>query len=215
VSAGGPDQARPFQELVRRRFSLRRYDAGRPVAREDLEAILEAARLAPSAENSQPWRFLVVTDPGVRARLAEACFTGIFLPTRFAAAAPVIIAICAERAKPILRAGEAILRTALYQLDCGIAGEHAALAAAELGLGSCWIGWFNKRGARKVLGIPGHVEVLALLSVGYPAAEAGHREKPRRSLAAITHRDRWGTPFVSPPAGAGGSPAAEEDTRRS
>jgi nitroreductase len=187
-----------FLKLVERRFSLRRYDADRRLSDHDLLFIFEAARLAPSAENSQPWRFVIVRDPAVRARLARECFSGMYLPTRFAGEAPAIVALCANRARIIKRAGELILQTALYQLDCGIAGEHLALAAAERGIGSCWIGWFNKRKARKVLGLPPYIEVVALIALGYPREGTPARRKIRQPLSSIVSLDRWGEPF--PPA---------------
>ena len=83
---------------------------------------------------------------------------------------------------------------AMYQLDCGIAGEHLVLRAAELGLGTCWIGWFNRRAARRALGAPAHVQVVCLISVGYPAdgAAARTRPRPRKPLADIAWLDSWG-----------------------
>ncbi len=191
----GAAKALTFRELVGLRASVRRYDAERPVPEEALLYVLECARLAPSADNTQPWRFVVVREPAARERLARACFSGIYLPTRFAAAAPALIAHCADRVS-VERAGEAVLGTALHQLDCGIAGEHAVLAAAELGLGTCWIGWFDRRAAKKVLGVPAHVDVIALLALGYPRQDVVPREKRRRPLSAIAFRDRWGKPFA-------------------
>ena len=82
----------------------------------------------------------------------------------------MIVALCAERGT-LVEAGKAIKDRAMYQLDCGIAGEHLVLRAAELGLGTCWIGWFNRRAARRVLGAPFHVQVVCLIAVGYPAAD--------------------------------------------
>ncbi len=184
-----------FLKLARGRYSLRRYDPARPVSDGDIAEILECARLAPSAENTQPWRFIVLRDPEARAGLARECFSGIFSPTRFAADAPVILALCADRARFMERAGEAILRTALYQLDCGIAGEHAVLAAEALGIGSCWIGWFNKKKARKLLGLPLSVEVVTLISLGYPAGPAAPRPKVRKSLSSIAFGEKWGKPY--------------------
>jgi nitroreductase len=171
------------------------------VPEEALRGILECARLAPSADNSQPWRFVVVADPAARDGLARACFSGIYLPTRFAAAAPVILALCADRAKVLERAGETVLGTALHLLDCGIAGEHVALAAAEQGLGTCWIGWFDKKAAKRVLGVPAHVDVVALMAMGYPREGFGHRPRRRQPLSAMAFRDRWGEPFVPPERG--------------
>jgi nitroreductase len=182
-------------KLARKRSSIRRYNPDRSIADEDILSILEAARLAPSAENTQPWRFVVMRDPVARERLARECFSGIFLATRFAAGAPLIIALCADRARLLERSGEIVQRTAFYQLDCGIAGEHLVLAAAELGIGTCWIGWFNKRKAKNFLGVPLHVEVVALIALGYPIEGAAVRPKVRKPLSSIVSLDRWGTPY--------------------
>ena len=177
---------------------MRRYDE-RSIPEEDVRSIVEAARLAPSAENSQPSRFIAVTSRPALERVARLCFSGIFRPTRFAAKAPLIIALCAERGS-LVEAGKSIKDRAMYQLDCGIAGEHLVLRAAELGLGTCWIGWFNRAGARKALGVPFHVRVVALISVGYPAADLPPRPKVRKPLDQILYRDAWGQSF--PGAGA-------------
>ena len=83
----------------------------------------------------------------------------------------------------------------MYQLDCGIAGEHLVLRAAELGLGTCWIGWFNRRDARRALGAPFHVQVVSLIAVGYPAEGQRRRKKVRKPLASILWLDAWGTRF--------------------
>jgi nitroreductase len=182
-------------DLARRRSSVRRFDPDRSISDDDVHAILEAARAAPSAENSQPWRFIVMRSPAAREKLSRECFSGIFTPTRFASKAPLIIALCAHRAKIPERLGEAVLRTALYQLDCGIAGEHLVLAAADLGIGSCWIGWFDKRKARRVLEVPAHVEVVCLIVFGYPMQGLPERRKVREPLSTIASLDVWGGPL--------------------
>jgi nitroreductase len=177
--------------LVESRGSVRRY-SDRPVPDDILLSIVEAARSAPSADNTQPWRFIVVKDPRALQRLTQACFSGIYRPTRFAARAPVIVALCAERAVFLERAGEIVQRIAFHQLDCGIAGEHLVLAATAHGLGTCWIGWFDRRAAKKTLGLPGHAEVVSLISVGYAAADAVPRRRSRKPLSAILWLDAWG-----------------------
>ena len=185
----------PLMKLIHERRSLRRYDPEKRISSRDIERVLEAARLAPSAQNSQPWRFVVIQDPAARERFSRECFSGVFAPTRFAAAAPVLLVLCAERAKPLLRAGEAILGTALYQLDCGIAGEHAVLAAAELGIGSCWIGWFNKKAAKRLLRVPRSLEAVAVIALGYPPADLAPKTKVRMRLDEMASRDVWGAPY--------------------
>ena len=100
----------PFLQLVRSRTSLRSYDE-REISDADILSMAEAARLAPSAENGQPWRFIAVKEPAARDALAKACFSGIFSPTRFASRAPLIFALCAERAG-IIEAGKLVLQIA-------------------------------------------------------------------------------------------------------
>jgi nitroreductase len=182
-----------LQQLLEVRQSVRRY-AERPVSESDIISLVEAARQAPSAENAQPCRFVAVRDPGALEELARACFSGIFAATRFAARAPLIVALCAERAT-VVEAGKAIKDRAMYQLDCGIAGEHLVLRAAELGLGTCWIGWFNRRAARRTLRVPFHVQVVCLIAVGYPAEGAQLRRRVRRPVSSILWKDKWGEAF--------------------
>jgi len=182
-----------LEGLILSRCSVRRYD-DRPVPDEHILAVVEAARLAPSASNSQPWRFVVVKDEQARRELARRSLSGIFSPTRFAARAPVIIALCAERAG-LLESAKSLKDRAMYQLDCGIAGEHLVLRAAELGLGTCWIGWFDRRGAHRALGAPRHVRVVSLIALGYPAAGLRPRRKVRKSLDSILWVNSWGTRY--------------------
>lgn len=156
-----------LSEIILKRRSIRKF-LDRPVEREKIEACLEAARLAPSAENVQPWRFIVVDDAEVRQRLAEEAFSGIYKASRFGARAPVLIVILARPGIVANRLGKAIQGTQYYLLDIGIAGEHLVLAATEMGLGSCWVGWFSKRGVRKVFAIPRKYDVVAMIALGYP-----------------------------------------------
>jgi nitroreductase len=181
----------PLEQIIRKRTSLRRY-SDRPVSDETLLSLLEAARLAPSAENAQPWRFIAVRSPEAREALARACFTGLFSRTRFAARAPLIIALCAERGTAV-EIAKSIKDRAMYQLDCGIAGEHIVLRAAELGLGACWIGWFDRKAARRPLGVPAHAQVVCLIAVGYPADGTAERVNPRKRLSDIAWLDSWGS----------------------
>ncbi len=173
----------PFQRLVRGRRSIRKYFK-RPVEREKILTCLEAARLAPSADNVEPWRFIVLDDPKVKEAFASEAFAGIYSPTRFAAKAPVLIVIPARLDIIANRIGKQIQGTQYYLIDIGIAGEHIVLQAQELGLGSCWIGWFNAKRARKFLRIPSKYKVGALIAMGYYEGRT-LKEKRRRALDDI------------------------------
>jgi len=141
-----------FQELVKSRRSIRRY-LDKPVEREKVLTCIEAARLAPSADNVQPWRFLIIDDPELKTQYAKEIFSGIYSISKFAEKAPVLIVILARLDIIANRIGKQIQNIQYYLLDIGIAGEHIVLQAQELGLGTCWIGWFNIRKARKFLKI--------------------------------------------------------------
>lgn len=129
---------------------------------------VEAARLAPSAENVQPWRFCIVDDPATKSKLANQAFTGIYRATRWAERAPVLVVIFAELDILANRIGKQMTGINYYLIDIGIAGEHFVLQAQELGLGSCWIGWFNAKGAKKSLNVPGSYRAVEMLALGYP-----------------------------------------------
>jgi nitroreductase len=178
-----PVDLTPFQRILRGRRSIRRY-LPTPVEREKLLACLEAARLAPSAHNAQPWRFIVVDDPDLKERLTAAAFSGIYSGSKFAAQAPVILLLLAKTELMAHGLGGRLQRVPFHFIDIGIAGEHIVLQAEELGLATCWMGWFNYRKARKVLGIPRKYKVMAMMPVGY-AEKRPRREPPRRTLEEI------------------------------
>ncbi len=178
----------PFQQLVQGRKSIRRY-LDKSVEREKILLCLEAARLAPSAENAQPWRFLVIDNPDIRANFAEEVFSGIYSVSKFAAKAPVLILILAKLGFIVHRLGKQIQNINFHLLDTGIAGEHMVLQAEELGLGTCWIGWFNTRKARKFFKIPHKYKVISLLAMGYYEKKPS-RERKRKMLEEIVWFNR-------------------------
>ncbi len=149
--------------------------------RELVESCVDAARYAPTASNTQGWRFYVA-EGGLAGRVADECLGGI-VPNKFAAGAPVIIAIAMKLGVVTNRLGGRIKGIDYHVLDAGIAGEHFVLRATELGLGTCWIGWFDKKAVRKVLGIPAAYDVPALITLGYP--DENPPEKSRRPLSEI------------------------------
>ena len=179
----GPITPTAFQTILSGRRSIRRY-LETPVEPEKLRACLEAARLAPSAHNVQPWRFIVVDEPGLKDRLAAAAFSGVYSGSKFAARAPVLLVLLAKPGGAAVRAGSKLLGIPFHFLDMGIAGEHIVLQAEELGLATCWMGWFDHRRVRKALAIPRGFKIVALMPLGY-AEKRPLREPPRRTLEEI------------------------------
>ena len=165
-------------EVIQQRRSVRSY-ADRPVEREKIERLLEAARLAPSASNRQEWRFVVVTDRERRADLAKAAAN-----QEFVAQAPVVIAACAEHDGHEMRCGQLS-----YPIDVAIAIDHLTLQAVAEGLGTCWIGAFYEEPVKEILGIPAQIRVVELLTVGYAAGSPGPRS--RLPLETIVHWEAW------------------------
>jgi len=165
-------------EAIQSRRSIRRY-LNQPVEEEKLTQVLEAGRRAPSANNRQEWRFVVVQDSDTREKLAEAA-----CGQRFVAEAPVVIACCSVESKHVLTCGHPT-----YAIDVAIAIDHMTLAAVALGLGTCWIGAFYDDHVREILNIPDSVRVVELLTLGYPAEKPLPR--PRRRMEDIVYRERW------------------------
>lgn len=168
-----------FLELARRRVSVRKYRPN-PVPDELLRRVLEAGRLAPSAKNLQPWHFIVVRDPARRAALGRA------YPPEWFSHAPVIIAVCIEPANAWRRRQDGRCSA---EVDGAIAMDHMTLCAADLGLGTCWIGAFDPTEARAALGVPDSVDVLAMTPLGFP--DDSGRPKTRKNLEEIVHWERW------------------------
>lgn len=168
-----------FQEIVKGRRSIRRF-LDKPVEREKILTCVEAARLAPSADNVQPWRFIILDDPELIAKFAERAFSGIYFISKFASKAPVLIIILARLDIIANRIGKQIQDIHFYLIDIGIAGEHIVLQAEELGLGTCWIGWFDARKTRKFLHIPRKYKIVSLMAMGYYDKKPPHVKKRKR-----------------------------------
>jgi nitroreductase len=171
-----------FNRLVQDRISVRSY-LDRPVPKSEIDKCLEAARLAPSACNSQPWKFVVVDEKPFKDELCDKAFSGIYGMNSFAKTAPVIIACVSEKAAFFARIGGYFRGTHYYLIDIGMACEHLALQAAELGLGTCHIGWFDEKAAKRLLGIPRERKVDLLISLGY--FEGTSKEKNRKPLDEV------------------------------
>ncbi len=179
-----------FQSLVRQRRSIRRY-LDKPVEREKILVCIEAARLAPSAENVQPWRFLIIDDLDIKKTFAREVFSGIYSFSRFAANAPVLILILARLDIIANRIGKQIQNIHFYLIDIGITGEHIVLQAEELGLGTCWIGWFNIRKARKFFKISRKYKIVSIIALGYYEKKPS-KERKRKRLEEIVWFNKIG-----------------------
>ncbi len=174
-------------DLIRYRKSIRRF-SDKAVEKEKIMLCLEAARLAPSACNSQPWKFIVVDDTQLKDRLCRAAFSGLYSMNSFCKTAPVIVAVISEKSKFIARVGAFLRGTRYYLIDIGIACEHFVLQAEELGLGTCWIGWFNEGAVKSMLNVPRGKKIDVMLAVGYYDKEnagLGHDREPMEKIAAF------------------------------
>ncbi|HKM42378.1 MAG TPA: nitroreductase family protein [Limnochordia bacterium] len=160
-----------FIDLVAERYSLRKFSE-KVVEKEKILQILEAARLAPSAVNYQPYHFIVITDQALKAKVAEAYSREWF------ARAPVVIVACGDHNTSWKRQDG----KDHVDLDVAIAVDHLTLAAVELGLGTCWVCAFDAVHAHNVLELPEHLEVVALIPLGYPLDDSRPLKK-RRDLA--------------------------------
>ena len=183
-----------FLSILRRRRSVREF-ADRPVGDDDLDFLLEAARIAPSSNNTQPWRFVVVRDPEAILRLSGAAPVGVAFNRRWMSKAPCLIVGCAEPAVVYHRAIRPFLSIDLAEIDVTIATEHIVLAAAERGLGTCWIGWFDEGKIRKILGLPRRWRVIAMLAVGWPKDPLEEREPKRKAIGEIAFLETPDAPW--------------------
>ena len=161
-----------LKEAIEKRESIRDYE-DKPIPQDKLLRILEAARLAPSGSNRQPWKFVVVKDRQTRQKLAQAAEGQTFVGK-----APVVIAAVATMPELVMICG-----VPEYAVDLAIAVDHLTLAAVDEGLGTCWIGAFSQEKVRDILKIPKSCRTVAMLPLGFPKQPG--RPKVRKSLDEI------------------------------
>jgi len=170
-------------EAVQKRKSVRAYEST-PIPKEVMERVMEAARVSPSASNRQPWHFIIVTDPEKRRALSKGLYA------KFVHEAPTVIVACGdEKASPNW-----------YAVDTAIAIQSMVLVATGEGLGTCWIGSFDEADVRKLLDIPDHLHIIALLPIGYPKdrlnlVSAINALKGRKSLKEIASKEKYGAHY--------------------
>jgi nitroreductase len=161
-------------EIIKKRRSVRKYKST-PVEDEKIYQMIEAARLAPSASNGQPWKFVAVKSKDLILNIAD---NALGIINRWAKTAPLLIVGCAVKRKILTHfLGEAISGISYHILDLGIAMEHIVLEAEDLGLSTCWIGWFNENKIKNILDLPHDWKIGALLAVGYKDENLIPRQK--------------------------------------
>ena len=205
-------------EAIGKRRSIRKFKPD-PIPEEKIRLLLESARLAPSGTNTQPWRFIVVRDDNTKKKLQEAAHN-----QRHVRRAPVVIACCADlsafkefskRVDELINSGALPERTrdvfipylkkgmdtvkkhdliTAAAANVSIAVEHMVLQAVELGLGTCWVRWYDDNKVKEILGIPDFVEVIALMPVGVPDEDPGQR--PRLSIDKIAYSEKYGEKYT-------------------
>jgi nitroreductase len=175
-------------ELIKSRQSDRKY-GNKPVEKEKLERVLEAGRLSPSACNAQPWKFILVTDPGLIAKLAEAASARLLGMNTFVAQAPAMIVVIREKPNFSSKVGATIKNKDYSLIDIGIASENICLQARAEGLGTCMIGWFDEKMVRKILSVPASKRVELIITIGYSISES--REKKRKPVEVVVSYNKY------------------------
>ena len=167
-----------FSELINTRYSVRAYTPD-AVEEDKLQRLLEAARLAPTAANRQPFQLIVIHSAGREEELKRIYRKDWFVQ------APLVIGICGIPAEAwVRRDGKSYM-----DVDVAIVMDHLILAAADLGLGTCWVGAFDRAAAREILALPDDVEPIAFTPLGYPADQP--RPKKRKTLSELVRYERW------------------------
>ncbi|MDR0758359.1 MAG: nitroreductase family protein [Tannerella sp.] len=172
-----------LNDLIRKRCSIRNYSE-KSVEPEKLDYVLEAARLAPSACNFQPWRFVVIRSAEARAKI-QACYTRDWFKS-----APLYILVCSDHNRSWKRPFDSKDHA---DIDVAIAAEHICLAAAEQGLGTCWVCHFDAKRCAEAFGLPIGIEATAIIPVGYPATPELFEQTPkqRKQAAEIIVADHF------------------------
>jgi len=168
-----------YSDLIAARYSVRAYRPD-PVEDEKLQAVLEAARLAPTASNRQPFQLIVMHTAGREAEIGKIYRRPWFIQ------APLVIAVCAIASQAWVRQSD---QFNARLIDAAIVADHLILAAANLGLGTCWIAAFDVKTARSVLRLPDEAEPVIFTPLGYPADQSG--PKTRKPLTDLVRYEHW------------------------
>jgi len=179
-----------FLKLIKIRQSVRKYD-NKPVEKEKLQILIEAVRLSPSASNSQPWKLIIVDEPELKNKVAKATFSQVVAFNKFALQAPVIAVLTIEKPNLEAQIGGWLKKREFPLIDIGIAAEHFCLQAAELGLGTCMLGWFDEKKIKSLLNIPRKTRIGLVITLGYAVKDYPVREKIRKEKNVMSSFNRY------------------------
>lgn len=174
-----------FSQLITVRQSVRSYQ-DKPVEEEKLAQLIEAVRLAPSASNSQPWKLIIVNDPALKDKVAKSTFSALVSFNKFVPQAPVLAVLVIEKPKIVTQIGGMLKDREFSLIDIGIAAEHFCLQAANLGLGTCMLGWFDEPAVKQLLNIPQHKRIGLVIALGYAKEDDLVRRKNRKSTEEMS-----------------------------
>lgn len=177
-------------DLIIKRQSDRKY-TDKPVLRADIEKCIEAARMAPSASNSQPWSFIVVDNPELKNKIAHSTYGPLKSFNKFVPQAPVIVAIVMEKPKVITELGGRIKKKEYPLIDIGIAAEHFCLQAAELDLGTCMLGWFDEKKIKRLISVPESKNIPLLITLGHTPDNYPQRAKIRKKSEEVLKYNKY------------------------
>jgi nitroreductase len=187
-----------FFDLVKWRRSVRKF-AAREIERDKIIQILESARLAPSSSNRQAWHFVVIDDQNIIEQIPKQVAMGEKIVVKWLKDAPMVIAGCYTKA--LTHHIAKLFDHENHLVDVSIAMTHITLAATALGIGTCFVGWFNHKKLKKLLHIPGNYSIAVLLALGYPAEESTEAAignitaRPRKALREIVSYNRFGKKY--------------------
>lgn len=172
-----------FLNLVKKRFSCRKFIAGKKIEKELILTCIEAARLAPSASNSQPWKYVVIENDKIKQEVVKCLSIGPTKFNQFAGDASNIIVVVEEPKNLELTIGQAILGRSFADFDIGLSVMQFCLQATELGLATCILGIFDEKSIKRILKIPKNKKIVVIIALGYPDQEA--TEKKRKDIDKI------------------------------
>jgi nitroreductase len=179
-----------FLELVNKRQSVRAYNSTRAIEKDKLDRCVEALRLAPSACNAQPWKLVIVDEPELKNRVADAASAKWLGFNNFTRQAQILVVIVREEANLTSKLGTVLKDKPYPIIDVGIAIAHFCLQATAEGLGTCILGWFDEDKVKQLLHIPKKKRVELIITLGYPAKEK-IRKKIRKTTAEILSFNKY------------------------